>query len=581
MTTNQSRADALTGQHTHALMMAQTASCTCLTKTPEPQYHDAACRYRLLAEVIDFVERCSSQPAAAPCVHAADPKSCYRVRCQLGGKCIDDDLSPRSAPAPADERAAFVKLMGYDRPETEGVAVDVWDSQRTTWLEALAFARAASANETQTCLHQWTWADGKCADCGMIAQQPHAESGMTLAERIAHVGGRITEGGYVEFGSAMAVDALIQHVLRDARASANETGAEGELIERLKLLLSGDAAFCRTSVARSAIERAIAILSRAPTQAAEPAVIPIGYICADDLKQLAEGNGAIVSPRCRETDVPVFARAPAQAPEPAMILASWKLMPTSLTQAMRMTMADAAAAYMQSTGGNSPDVIYEAAIAAAPQPPAQAAKRVDAKARMDWAESILKNLPETEPTYSIIKLLNDYDQDERDEILQSIRAYADCRATQALFTQYSVAQADAREGLTDEQIEEAIYQHIPPKVALMNAKALHAMARALYPGQPEPRAEVTAADLAALLPGTYYMDPPDGGNVTLLEQLRRMAEDAARYRWLRDEDSGVPDGMGELYAVQFRLPHTEEPDRDLFGTELDAAIDAARAGEAS
>ncbi|MCA8251533.1 hypothetical protein LGN12_30795, partial [Burkholderia multivorans] len=45
------------------------------------------------------------------------------------------------------------------------------------------------------------------------------------------------------------------------------------------------------------------------------------------------------------------------------------------------------------------------ALLTAPQPPAQAAKRVDAKARMDWAESILKNLPETEPTYSIIKLL--------------------------------------------------------------------------------------------------------------------------------------------------------------------------------
>ncbi|MCA8251606.1 hypothetical protein LGN12_31190, partial [Burkholderia multivorans] len=50
--------------------------------------------------------------------------------------------------------------------------------------------------------------------------------------------------------------------------------------------------------------------------------------------------------------------------------------------------------------------VYEVrALYAAPQPPAQAAKRVDAKARMDWAESILKNLPETEPTYSIIKLL--------------------------------------------------------------------------------------------------------------------------------------------------------------------------------
>jgi hypothetical protein len=59
-----------------------------------------------------------------------------------------DRLGAARAPSPADERAAFVKLMGYDRPETEGVAVDVWDSQRTTWLEALAFARAASANET-------------------------------------------------------------------------------------------------------------------------------------------------------------------------------------------------------------------------------------------------------------------------------------------------------------------------------------------------------------------------------------------------------------------------------------------------
>ena len=42
--------------------------------------------------------------------------------------------------------------------------------------------------------------------------------------------------------------------------------------------------------------------------------------------------------------------------------------------------------------------------------------------------------------------------------------------------------------------------------------------------------ELTHAALVALLPGTYYMDPPDGGSVTLLEQLRRMAKDAERYR---------------------------------------------------
>ena len=38
----------------------------------------------------------------------------------------------------------------------------------------------------------------------------------------------------------------------------------------------------------------------------------------------------------------------------------------------------------------------------------------------------------------------------------------------------------------------------------------------------------------AALPGAYYMDPPDGGDVSVPEQVRRMAKDAERYRWLRD-----------------------------------------------
>lgn len=33
-----------------------------------------------------------------------------------------------------------------------------------------------------------------------------------------------------------------------------------------------------------------------------------------------------------------------------------------------------------------------------------------------------------------------------------------------------------------------------------------------------------------LLPSHYYMDPPDGGDVPLLEQMRRMAEDAKLWR---------------------------------------------------
>lgn len=41
---------------------------------------------------------------------------------------------------------------------------------------------------------------------------------------------------------------------------------------------------------------------------------------------------------------------------------------------------------------------------------------------------------------------------------------------------------------------------------------------------------VSTDELSALLPGVYCMDPPDGGSVTVLEQVRRMAEDAARWR---------------------------------------------------
>ncbi|AVR10267.1 hypothetical protein [Burkholderia thailandensis] len=83
------------------------------------------------------------------------------------------------------------------------------------------------------------------------------------------------EGHYTDAATAYAWAAW-----RTRAASANETGAEEAdetLIERLKLLLSGDAAFCRTTVARAAIEQAIAVLSRSPAMAAEAVAIPAGY----------------------------------------------------------------------------------------------------------------------------------------------------------------------------------------------------------------------------------------------------------------------------------------------------------------
>ena len=60
--------------------------------------------------------------------------------------------------------------------------------------------------------------------------------GMNLGERIAHVGGRENKAGYIEFGSVMAVQALIHHVIRDIDRPSQPT-AQGveEWIEKAKV----------------------------------------------------------------------------------------------------------------------------------------------------------------------------------------------------------------------------------------------------------------------------------------------------------------------------------------------------------
>lgn len=46
-------------------------------------------------------------------------------------------------------------------------------------------------------------------------------AGMSIAQRILHVGGRNNAAGYVEFGSTQAVEALVRQVLRDLPIAAN------------------------------------------------------------------------------------------------------------------------------------------------------------------------------------------------------------------------------------------------------------------------------------------------------------------------------------------------------------------------
>jgi hypothetical protein len=48
---------------------------------------------------------------------------------------------------------------------------------------------------------------------------PSQTTGMNIAQRILHVGGRNNAAGYVEFGSIQAIEALVRQVLRDAGAA--------------------------------------------------------------------------------------------------------------------------------------------------------------------------------------------------------------------------------------------------------------------------------------------------------------------------------------------------------------------------
>lgn len=67
----------------------------------------------------------------------------------------------------------------------------------------------------------------------------------------------------------------------------------------------------------------------------------------------------------------------------------------------------------------------------------------------------------------------------------------------------------------------------------------------------------------------------------LLAEMEEAREDAARYRWLRDDSRECPRNIGEIYVTQHSLPNDEDSmDHDLFMDALDAAIDAARKGEA-
>lgn len=66
-------------------------------------------------------------------------------------------------------------------------------------------------------------------------------------------------------------------------------------------------------------------------------------------------------------------------------------------------------------------------------------------------------------------------------------------------------------------------------------------------------------DAKSLLPGSAYMDPPDGGDVTVFEQLQRMAADAELWRFLlrtaneSTHECEVMKGLTERFEAHYDL----------------------------
>ena len=77
-------------------------------------------------------------------------------------------------------------------------------------------------------------------------------------------------------------------------------------------------------------------------------------------------------------------------------------------------------------------------------------------------------------------------------------------------------------------------RHNAEFIAACNPVAIRALLDRLKAAEGEnERLREFERSAALTLPGVYYMDPPDGGDVSLLKQLQRMSIDAARYRLLR------------------------------------------------
>lgn len=90
-------------------------------------------------------------------------------------------------------------------------------------------------------------------------------------------------------------------------------------------------------------------------------------------------------------------------------------------------------------------------------------------------------------------------------------------------------------------------------------------------------------EVSAAIHGVTYMDPPDGGDVSIPEQIQRMAKDAERYRWIREQHN---DQAGKCWVAVHQKAGWVSLDSAMLGADrendldLDSAVRAAMSQEA-
>ena len=126
---------------------------------------------------------------------------------------------------------------GSTHPRSASAAVQPAAQQsKLEWTDLIAIAETPDVSEALINFSDDHTQDNACCIISAVLDAAPAGTksptqGMNLGERIAHVGGRTNDQGYIEFGSVMAVDALIQQVLRD-HAGTEATKADEVMVKR-------------------------------------------------------------------------------------------------------------------------------------------------------------------------------------------------------------------------------------------------------------------------------------------------------------------------------------------------------------